>query len=82
MVELRRRLMLQAQIARSVGVSESTVSRVLAGVNLSKPSDLWPTELMQRYEHDAPAMCCMSTPRSPGASCGSVTASRATDATG
>jgi len=29
-VELRKRRMLQARIARSVGVSESTVSRVLA----------------------------------------------------
>ena len=46
--------MLQAQIARSVGVSESTVSRVLARANLSKLSDLRPTEPVQRYEHDAP----------------------------
>ena len=53
-VELRRRVMLQAQIARSVGVSESTVSRVLARANLSKLSDLRPTEPVQRYEHDAP----------------------------
>lgn len=35
-VELRRRRMLQAQIAKSVGVSESTVSRVLARAGLSK----------------------------------------------
>ena len=59
-VELRRRVMLQAQIARSVGVSESTVSRVLARADLSKlseltePSELSPTEPVQRYEHDAP----------------------------
>ena len=55
--------MLQAQIARSVGVSESTVSRVLARANLSKLSELTelselselsPTEPVQRYEHDAP----------------------------
>ena len=46
--------MLQAQIARSVGVSKSTVSRVLAIADLSKLSDLRPTEPVQRYEHDAP----------------------------
>ena len=46
--------MLQAQIARSVGVSESTVSRVLARANLSKRSDLGPTEPVRRYGHDAP----------------------------
>ena len=53
-VELRRRRMLQVQIARSVEVSESTVSRVLARAGLSKLSDLQPAEPVQRYEHDAP----------------------------
>lgn len=53
-VELRRRCMLQSHIVRSVGVSESTVSRVLARAGLSKLSDLKPTEAVQRYEHDAP----------------------------
>jgi len=53
-VELRHRHMLQAQIARSVGVSESTVSRVLARAGLSKLSDLRPVEPVQRYEHEAP----------------------------
>ena len=53
-VELRRRCMLQAHIARSVGVSESTVSRVLARAGLSKLSDLRPVEPVQRYEHEAP----------------------------
>ena len=53
-VELRHRLMLQGQIARSVGVSESTVSRVLARAGLSKLSDLRPVEPVQRYEHEAP----------------------------
>lgn len=53
-VELRQRCMLQAQIARSVGVSEATVSRVLARAGLSKLSDLQPREPVQRYEHAAP----------------------------
>jgi len=53
-VELRRRRLLQVQIARSVGVSESTVSRVLARAGLSKLSDLQPVEPVHRYEHDAP----------------------------
>lgn len=53
-VELRQRCMLQAQIARSVGVSEATVSRGLARAGLSKLSDLQPREPVQRYEHAAP----------------------------
>lgn len=53
-VELRKQRMLQARIARSVGVSESTVSRVLARAGLSKLSDLEPREPIVRYEHEAP----------------------------
>ena len=53
-VELRRRHMLQRQIAASVGVSDSTVSRILARAGLSKLSDLQPVEPVKRYEHDAP----------------------------
>ena len=53
-VELRRRSMLQARIAQSVGVSEATVSRVLRRAGLSKLSDLQPREPIQRYEHKEP----------------------------
>jgi transposase InsO family protein len=53
-VELRRRRMIQTRIARSVGVSESTVSRVLARAGLSKLSDLAPAEPVVRYEHERP----------------------------
>ncbi|VTU46196.1 putative transposase OrfB (plasmid) [Variovorax sp. PBL-E5] len=53
-VELRKRRMLQARIARSVGISESTVSRVLARAGMSKLSDLEPVEAVVRYEHQAP----------------------------
>ena len=53
-VELRKRRMLQAKIARSVGVCESTVCRVLARAGLSKLSDLEPAEPIVRYEHEAP----------------------------
>ena len=53
-VELRQRSQLQARIAKAVGVSESTVSRVLAQAGLSKLSDLAPREPVQRYEHAAP----------------------------
>ncbi|MBF2945792.1 LacI family DNA-binding transcriptional regulator, partial [Pseudomonas aeruginosa] len=53
-VELRKRRMLQARIARSVGVSESTVSRVLARAGMSRLSDLEPVEAVVRYEHEAP----------------------------
>lgn len=53
-VELRRRRMLQSNIARSVGVSASTVSRVLARAGLSKLSDLEPAQPVVRYEREAP----------------------------
>ena len=53
-VELRKRRMLQSRIARYVGVSASTVSRVLARAGLSRLSELEPAEPVVRYEHDAP----------------------------
>jgi transposase InsO family protein len=53
-VELRRRLLIQARIAKSVGVSVATVSRVLARAGISKLSDLVPAEPTVRYEHAAP----------------------------
>jgi transposase InsO family protein len=53
-VELRQQRLLQSRIARSVGVSEATVSRVLRRAGLSKLSDLSPREPVQRYEHEAP----------------------------
>jgi transposase InsO family protein len=52
-VELRKRRMLQARIARSVGVSCSTVSRVLTRAGISKLSDLEPKEPVVRFEHEA-----------------------------
>ena len=53
-VELRRKLMLQAQIASYVGVSKATVSRVLRRAGLSRLSDLRPQEPVQRYERESP----------------------------
>ena len=53
-VELRRRRLTQARIARSVGVSAATVSRVLARAGLSRLSDLQPSEPSLRYEHAHP----------------------------
>lgn len=53
-VDLRRRHILQRQIASSMGVSDSTVSRALASAGLSKVSDLRPVEPVQRFEHAAP----------------------------
>src|SRR6188472_555437 len=43
-VELRRRFLTQARIARSLQVSDSTVSRVLRRAQLSRWSDLVPSE--------------------------------------
>jgi len=53
-VELRRKLFLQARIASYTGVSKATVSRVLRRAGLSKLTDLSPKEDVQRYERDAP----------------------------
>ena len=53
-VELRRRLCLQAHIASCLGVSKATVSRVLRRAGLSKLSDLRPAEPVQRYEREQP----------------------------
>lgn len=53
-VELRRKLMLQAQIASYVGVSKATVSRVLRRAGLSRLTDLRPPEPVQRYEREQP----------------------------
>jgi len=53
-VELRRRRLTQRHIAASLGVSVSTVSRVLARAGLSKLRDLEPAEPVVRYEHERP----------------------------
>lgn len=53
-VELRRKLFLQARIASYMGVSKATVSRVLRRAGLSKLSDLQSEEAVQRYEREAP----------------------------
>ncbi|WP_033455405.1 helix-turn-helix domain-containing protein, partial [Bordetella pertussis] len=43
-VELRRKRLTQARIAQALGVSASTVSRVLARAGLSHLADLEPAE--------------------------------------
>jgi transposase InsO family protein len=53
-VELRRRRLTQARIATSLGVSKSTVGRVLKRAGLSRLSDLEPSEPVVRYEHERP----------------------------
>jgi transposase InsO family protein len=53
-VELRRRFLTHARIAHSMGVSASTVSRVLARAGLSRWADLLPSEPVVRYEHEHP----------------------------
>jgi len=53
-VELRRRRLTQGRIAASLGLSKSTVSRVLARAGLSRLSDLEPAQPVLRYEHAAP----------------------------
>ncbi len=53
-VELRRRCLTQARIASALGVSKSTVSRVLARAGLSRLTDLAPKDPVVRYEHERP----------------------------
>jgi transposase InsO family protein len=53
-VELRRRRLIQGRIAVSLGVSKSTVGRVLARAGLSRLPDLEPSEPIVRYEHAHP----------------------------
>ena len=53
-VELRRRRMTQSRIAAGVGVSESTVSRVLARAGLPRLSDLEVAEPVVLHEYDNP----------------------------
>lgn len=53
-VELRRRRLTQARIATSLGISKSTVGRVLARAGLSRLRDLEPSTPVQRYEHAHP----------------------------
>ena len=52
-VELRRHRLTQARIAASLGVSKSTVGRVLARAGLSHLKDLEPMVPVMRYEHEA-----------------------------
>lgn len=53
-VELRRKRLTQARIAIVLGVSASTVGRVLARAGLSHLRDLDPVEPVVRYEHERP----------------------------
>jgi transposase InsO family protein len=53
-VKLRRRHLTQARIAASLGISKSTVGRVLRRAGLSRWSDLEPCAPVMRYEHENP----------------------------
>ena len=53
-VELRRRRLTQAHIAASLGVSKSSVGRVLRRAGLSRLRDLQACEPVVRYQHEHP----------------------------
>ena len=53
-IELRRRRLTQACIAASLGLSASTVGRVLRRAGLSRLRELEPAEPVVRYEHEHP----------------------------
>jgi transposase InsO family protein len=53
-IELRRRFLTHAAIARALSVSGSTVGRILRRAKLARWSDLKPSEPVVRYEHERP----------------------------
>jgi len=53
-IELRRRYLTHSAIARALGVSGSTVGRVLRRAKLARWKDLKPSEPVLRYEHAHP----------------------------
>jgi transposase InsO family protein len=53
-IELRRHRLTGSHIARKVGISPATVSRVLKRAGLSRLKDLEPAEPVRRYERDDP----------------------------
>ncbi len=53
-VELRRRRLTQGRIAQALGISKSTVGRVLLRAGLSRLRDLEPSAPAVRYEHERP----------------------------
>lgn len=53
-VELRKKRLTHARIAEALGVSRSTVGRVLSRAGLSLLSDLEPAAPVIRYKHEAP----------------------------
>ncbi|WP_413599629.1 IS481 family transposase [Bordetella pertussis] len=80
-VELRRKRLTQARIAQALGVSASTVSRVLARAGLSHLADLEPAEPVVRYEHQAPGdLLHIDIKKLGDVSSALATGSRATDA--
>ncbi|ANS97820.1 integrase [Bordetella pertussis] len=79
-VELRRKRLTQARIAQALGVSASTVSRVLARAGLSHLADLERPSRWCATSIRPPAICCTSTSRSWDVSSALATGSRATDA--
>ena len=53
-IDLRRHRLTGSHIARKVGVSPATVSRILKRAGLSRLKDLEPAEPVRRYERDDP----------------------------
>ena len=74
---LRRERCTQDHIAKELGLSRSTVSRILKERGLSLLSSLEPREPRPRYERETPARSFISTSKSWAVSTGSVIASLA-----
>ena len=53
-IKLRRQRLTGAHIAKKIGISPATVSRILKRAGLSRLKDFEPAEPVRRYEHDDP----------------------------
>ena len=77
---LRRKRRTQDHIARDLGLSSATVSRILKQRGISLLSQLEPKKVRPRYERETPAKSSISTSKSWGNSSVQGTASLATGA--
>ena len=67
-VRLRRLRRTYRQISRQLGVSQSTVGRVLPKLGLNRLSALEPAQPVNRYQHEHRGICCTWTSRNSGVS--------------
>lgn len=75
-IERRQQRQTYRQIARVLGIGESTMARILKRKGLNRFAALSPRKADNRYEHDAPGISCIWTSRSLDASSDQVRSCR------